>query len=81
MKDQPDLLILDLMMPAGGGFALLERIKQHPIHVSMQVIILTGKTVDDEVKESAEKYGVAAIFLKPYKSEHFVEKVKSLLPV
>ncbi len=81
LKENPDLLILDLMMPAGGGFALLDRIKQHPIHVTMPVIILTGKTVDDEVRKHAEEYGVAAVFLKPYKSEHFVEKVKSLLPV
>ncbi len=81
LKEQPDLLILDLMMPAGGGFALLERINQHPIHVTMQVIILTGKTVDDEVREHAEKYGVAAIFRKPYKSEQFIKKVQSLLPV
>ncbi|MCJ7812340.1 response regulator [bacterium] len=80
LKEHPDLLILDLMMPAGGGFTLLERIKQHPITITMPVIILTGKTIDDEVRQKADKYGVAAIFLKPYKSERFVEKIKSLLP-
>ena len=81
LKERPDLLILDLMMPAGGGFAILERIKQHPITVTMPVIILTGKTVDEEVQKNAKKYGVSAIFVKPYKSEHFVEKVKSLVPL
>lgn len=80
VKNQPDLVVLDLMMPAGGGFALLDRIRNMPSTVEIPVVILTGKTIDDEVREKAESYKVSAIFTKPYNSIKFVSKIMSLVP-
>ena len=75
------LMILDLMMPAGGGFAILERIKNFPSKCTIPVVIVTGKTIDDELKTCAETYKVAAIFTKPYNNKMFVRKIKSLVPL
>jgi len=79
IKSTPDLIILDLMMPAGGGFSILERIRSIPAKATIPVVILTGKTIDDALKEQAETYGVSAIFSKPYDSVQFVQKIKALL--
>lgn len=79
--DDFNLIILDLMMPAGGGFAILERIEKFPSKAAIPVIIVTGKTIDDEVKATADKYGVAAIFHKPYDEKVFVQRVKDLAPL
>ena len=76
-----DLLILDLMMPAGGGFAILERIQNFPGKSMIPVIIVTGKTIDDEVKSTAAKYNVSAIFSEPYDNKEFIRKIKSLVPL
>lgn len=81
IKNEFDLIVLDLMMPAGGGFSLLERIRKIPRRASIPVIILTGKSVDDEVRKQAEQYEVAAIYTKPYDSKEFVAQIQSIIPV
>ena len=75
------LVILDLMMPAGGGFSILERIKEFPGKKWTPTVIVTGKTIDDEVRAKAEEYNVAAIFRKPYNNVKFKKKIKSLVPI
>lgn len=80
VKYQPDLVILDLMMPAGGGFSLLERLRNNPSTVTVPVVILTGKPIDEEMRSKANTYDVAEIFQKPYDPAKFVEKVMWMVP-
>ena len=80
IKQDLDLIILDLMMPAGGGFSLLDRIRKIPNKVTIPVVILTGKTIDEEVMEKAKVYDVAEVVSKPYESKEFVAKIKAIIP-
>ena len=80
VKQELDLIILDLMMPAGGGFSLLDRIRKIPSKVTIPVVILTGKTIDEEVLDKAREYDVAEVISKPYESKEFVEKIKAIVP-
>lgn len=80
IQDTYDLIILDLMMPAGGGFSLLERISKLPMKATIPVIILTGSQIDDKTKAKAQEYNVRAIFAKPYNSAEFTNKIKSIIP-
>ena len=80
VKNEPDLIILDLMMPAGGGFTLLERLRQNPATVTFPVITLTGKRIDDLVRDRAKAYDVADIFQKPYDPAKFVERIMWHVP-
>jgi DNA-binding response OmpR family regulator len=79
IKGRFDLIILDLMMPAGGGFALLERIRNIPAASSVPVIILTGKPIDNEMIQKARSFGVSKIFNKPYDALSFMSKVRELV--
>jgi two-component system OmpR family response regulator len=79
IKEEFDLMVLDLMMPAGGGLAVLERMRQFPGKSAIPVVILTGKTIDDEVKVKAEKYHVHTILTKPVESHKFVGIIDKLL--
>ncbi len=79
IKGDYDLIILDLMMPAGGGFALLERIRKFPEKSDIPVIVLTGRVIDDEIKSQAEILEVSSIFQKPYDTAVFVDTVNSLM--
>jgi len=79
LHEEHDLIILDLMMPAGGGFALLERIRKFPDKAEIPVVILTGKRIDEKVKAQAEANQVATIFTKPYDSARFLNKIQKLL--
>ncbi len=79
IKGSPDLIVLDLMMPAGGGFSILERVRSIPSKSAIPVVIFTGKVLSEEIKRKAEELKVAAIFSKPYMEDDFTSKIKSLL--
>jgi DNA-binding response OmpR family regulator len=81
LKNDYELIILDLMMPAGGGLSILERIRKFPSKSTLPVVILTGKPVDEDLKLKAAQYKVSAIFTKPYSTKEFIHKIRSLLPL
>lgn len=61
-KDEPDVMVLDLMMPGIDGIEVLRRVKkQHP---DVEVIILTGHGSRQE-EEIAEDLGAFAYLNKP----------------
>jgi len=79
IRSNPDLIILDLMMPAGGGFALLDRINKIPLTSTIPVIILTGRVIDDNIQNTAEKYGVKRIIRKPYEKDDLISTIETVL--
>lgn len=52
IEKEPDIIILDLMMPQVSGFDVVERLKTHPIAKDIPIIIFTAKdiTEDDKLK-------------------------------
>jgi DNA-binding response OmpR family regulator len=81
LKGDHELVILDLMMPEDEGFSVVRRMRRFPGRTSTPVVILTGKVIDDKIRETANAYGVAAIYSKPYDPNTFIKEIKSLLPV
>ena len=79
LKGDHQLVVLDLMMPGDTGFSVVRRMRRFPGRTSTPVVLLTGKAVDENLKETAEAYNVAAIFAKPYDAEKFLSTIKSLL--
>jgi two-component system alkaline phosphatase synthesis response regulator PhoP len=74
-----DLLILDLMMPGGGGITLLEAIKNQPDKAAIPAIVVTGKTVTADLKKKLDEYHIADVFIKPYDPAQFLGKINELL--
>lgn len=79
VKGHPDLIVLDLMMPAGGGFSILERVRNFPAKQTIPVVIFTGKAVNKEMVRKARELKVSAIFTKPEVKDTFIKKIHSLL--
>jgi DNA-binding response OmpR family regulator len=77
-SEQPDLLILDVNMPAGDGFSVLERLEKMPSGESVPVIYLTGDH-SERLDELAENLGAYAIFHKPINTKQLIESVYSAL--
>jgi DNA-binding response OmpR family regulator len=74
-KEIPDLIILDLMIPGGGGLNVLERLKRLTETQGIPVIVLTG--VDDaETKEKAMQAGAIEYLVKPYNAQELLESVE-----
>jgi CheY-like chemotaxis protein len=61
---QPDVIVLDLMMPFMNGFEFLERIKSAPLHKHIPVIICSALK-DYDTKEHAFELKASAYIEKP----------------
>ena len=63
-KEKPHLIILDLGLPAGDGFAVLKHLQQYPALSIIPVIVLTARDPDGNEKRTLES-GAVAFFQKP----------------
>jgi YesN/AraC family two-component response regulator len=77
--DQPDLVLLDLMMPEVDGFKVLESMRSRELTRSIPVIVLTGQVLDSQAIEQLRS-GVAAVLGKGlFSFEEVLEQVKAVL--
>ena len=74
---KPDLIILDIMMPAGGGLEALKNIRANVRTFSIPVIVLTARG-DKETKEATEGLGISGYFIKTDIVE-LLAKIKEVL--
>ncbi len=77
-SEAPDLVLLDLMLPAKGGDTVLAEMKNDPETQNIPVIIITG-VIDDRVKETLFKMGVSGYLEKPYDPEELLSSIKNTL--
>jgi DNA-binding response OmpR family regulator len=64
LKQTPNLIILDLGLPAGDGFSVLKQVKEYPALSCVPVIVLTGRDFGGNERRSLES-GAVAFFQKP----------------
>jgi CheY-like chemotaxis protein len=53
--EQPQLILLDLLMPEPGGFEVLERLRADPLTCEIPVVVSSSKPLDDEEMERLER--------------------------
>lgn len=75
---KPDLLLLDIIMPAGSGIGVLENLRENVKAFNIPVIVLTGIS-NKQTKEAAEKFGISGYFVKPVDMDKLIEKLKEVL--
>jgi len=76
-RENPDLMVLDMMMPKRSGFLVLEqlgRIRENPL----PVVMITGNE-GNRHQAYAELLGVSEYIRKPFAMERLLEAVKRLL--
>jgi two-component system OmpR family response regulator len=78
-KNQPDLVILDMMLPGRSGFLVLEKIKaRKPRNSKPFVIMITGNQ-GARHKMYAESLGVSEYFNKPVRMDKLIATAERLL--
>lgn len=75
---QPDVILLDVMMPEMDGYATLERLKTSPETRQIPVILVTAK-VQASDQESFASLDVLAVFTKPFRPLKLAEEITTLL--
>lgn len=77
-EEDPDLIVLDLGLPAGDGFLLMEQLKANPSTASTPVIVLTGRDAEGN-QERAYETGAADFFQKPFNSAWLLRAINEAL--
>lgn len=77
-KNKPDLIILDVRMPAGGGFSSIDRMKHSLTTRNIPVIFLTAFD-DEEMREEGRNLGAAGFFRKPFDDAEFMAAIEGVL--
>lgn len=78
-RERPDLIVLDLGLPAGDGFVVLDRLQNSDTLSGVPVIVLSAR--DPENNEArALKAGAAAFFQKPADNEELLDVIRVSLP-
>ncbi|MFQ5600731.1 MAG: PleD family two-component system response regulator [Candidatus Krumholzibacteriia bacterium] len=75
VKSDPDLVILDMALPGGNGFTLLQRIRSNLSLTTTPVIVLTAQ--GDEFRERVLEAGADAFFPKPADNDLLLAAISS----
>ena len=76
-RENPDLIILDMMMPKRSGFLVLERLKR--IGEKKHRIIMITANEGNRHKAYAEMLGVDDYVRKPFPMDRLIQSVQRLL--
>ena len=77
-KENPNLILLDLVMPKMDGAEVCRRLKENPRTKDIPVIIITASGVKN-LEQKCLALGAKDIIRKPFESADLVNKVKALL--
>lgn len=77
-KELPDLVILDLGLPGGDGFLVLERLKNLAILAAIPVIVLSARDPTGNKKRALDA-GAAGYFQKPPDNHELLTAIRQAL--
>jgi len=77
-KHKPDLILLDMLMPAGTGPSVVSALKSRSETQGIPIIVLTALR-EPELKQEMIALGAQGFIQKPYDSENLVGQIRSLL--
>lgn len=79
-KEHPDLIILDLGLPAGDGYVVLQRLQDSDSLAEIPVIVLTCRDAQTN-EQRALQSGAIAFFQKPADNNELLGVIRATLPL
>ena len=77
-REQPALVLLDVMMPGMNGFEVCQAVRADPALEGVRILMLTAKGRDTDISKGLA-LGANAYMTKPFSTRELVDKVRSLL--
>lgn len=78
IQDRPDLILLDLHMPAGGGIGVFESVQRNIRTARIPIVFVTAVT-DPEVRETCMASGAADFLVKPVEPADLLARIRRAL--
>jgi DNA-binding response OmpR family regulator len=79
MKEKPDLILLDVLMPKLDGFEVLKRLKADPETKPIPVIMLTNLGQKEDIEKGLQDGAVDYLIKAHFVPAEAVEKIKKVL--
>ncbi len=77
-KENPNLIILDIMLPKMNGYKVCQLLKADPKYRAIPIIISSGRT-PQEIRKVGQEVGADAYVSKPFEAAVLLSKIKELL--
>lgn len=77
-RNQPDLIIMDIMMPMLDGNKKAKLLKENEMSRNIPILLLSSKS-DEEMRKLSEEAGAEGYILKPFSPSEIVAKVRDCL--
>lgn len=78
-SENPNIILLDILMPKMDGFAVLEQLKKDPDTKNIPVILLTNLGQKEDVKKGFELGAVGYLIKAHFMPSEVVDKIKKIL--
>ena len=79
-KENPDLILLDMMMPGLDGKATLSKLRENDITSNIPVIFMTAKVQTTEI-EHYKTLGVHGVIIKPFDPTTLADDVRKIVSI
>jgi len=79
-KIEPDLILLDVMMPGMNGWEVCEKLKKEPSKKHIPIIFLTAKTETEDIVHGFDVGGVDYV-TKPFNSAELLARVRTHIEI
>ncbi len=77
LREKPDVLVLDVMLPDRSGLEILSEIRAIPELATLAVLMLTARGQSRD-REAAERAGANAFLAKPFANSDLLAQVRTL---
>ncbi len=75
LKELPDLVLLDIIIPKLNGFLVCEALKENDLTKDIPIIMLSAKAQEEDIKK-ARDVGAAEYLVKPFKPEELIKQIR-----
>ena len=77
-QEQPDVILLDVIMPIMDGHEMLEALRKRPTGQNVSVIMLTARSQTQDIAR-ANACGIDDYIVKPFDLSELLEKIESVV--
>jgi CheY-like chemotaxis protein len=77
-KEKPDLILLDIKMPAGGGITVMDNLRNSAVTAVIPIIVITAYP-SPEIQQKVKEMGAVDFISKPFKAEDVLPRIRKAL--
>ncbi len=77
-KERPDLILLDIKMPGGGGFRVMDYLRHSENTALIPIIVITAYG-SAEIQQMAKERHALHLIRKPFKAEDMLPRIRAAL--